>query len=443
MPPLPVSLHQTPPTAQSDLATWLAYMGQIHVTAIDLGLERVRPVAQYLDLLTPAAPVIMVAGTNGKGSTSTTIAAIYQAAGLKVGLYQSPHIWHFNERIRLNSQPADDAAIVAACVQVEVARQACQCTLSFFEMTTLVAFLMFKQQRCDVWVVEVGLGGRLDVVNLLNADVAVITNIGLDHTDWLGDTLDAIAFEKAGIMRAGKPCIYAGQTYFKAIADRAAALPCPVWRIGTDIFYQIKDSHLVYSAPAINLTLKDYHLAPINIVTAISAVLAGPIQVQAHFIINGVAQARLAGRFEVRHQAIYNVYLKIVQTRVFILDVAHNTHGAQFLYDQLQQFLANQSEAQPKQVHAVFSMLADKDAASVVQIMAPLITHWHIAPLQNVRAASMEQLRQAVHQVLHSDYNDIQAALKGAVAASDVDDIILAFGSFHVIEALGVDTFEQ
>ena len=163
---------------------------------IDLGLERVIPVAEKLGVINPEAKVLTVAGTNGKGSTTTTLAAILNAQGFKVGLYQSPHVYRFNERVKLRGVEVEDQLLIDAFVEVDRARRECDLSLSFFEATTLAAFVIFKHELCDVWVLEVGLGGRLDVVNVVNPDVAVITNIGLDHTDWLGDTIEKLLLKK-------------------------------------------------------------------------------------------------------------------------------------------------------------------------------------------------------------------------------------------------------
>ncbi|HEY4713586.1 MAG TPA: Mur ligase family protein, partial [Aquirhabdus sp.] len=228
----------SPLSAQSTLDEWLDYWQTIHITAIDMGLERVRPVAEQLEILHPDVPVITIAGTNGKGSTTTVIAAIYQASGLKVGLYQSPHIQYFNERIRLGSVPVDTQILINAFVEVEAARVACDLTLSFFEATTLAAFVIFKQQQCDVWVLEVGLGGRLDVVNLIAPTVAVITNIGIDHIEWLGDNREAIGFEKAGILRPNIPLIFGDVDMPRSVGLHAETLHCPIYQLGQDYFWQ-------------------------------------------------------------------------------------------------------------------------------------------------------------------------------------------------------------
>lgn len=229
----------TAPLATDSLDTWLDYWSHVHVTGIDLGLERVIPVAEKLGVINPEGKVLTVAGTNGKGSTTTTLAAILNAQGFKAGLYQSPHVYRFNERVKLRGIEVEDQLLIDAFVEVDRARRECDLSLSFFEATTLAAFVIFKNELCDVWVLEVGLGGRLDVVNVVNPDVAVITNIGLDHTDWLGDTIEKIAFEKAGIIRPNIPVIFGGQQDIpQAILDKAVECNAPLYAVNRDYFYE-------------------------------------------------------------------------------------------------------------------------------------------------------------------------------------------------------------
>ncbi|TEU24710.1 bifunctional tetrahydrofolate synthase/dihydrofolate synthase [Alkanindiges illinoisensis] len=440
------------PTITSSLQQWLDYWSSIHVTAIDLGLERIRPVAEYLHLLKPLAHVVTVAGTNGKGSTTTTIAAIYQAAGYQVGLYQSPHIYRFNERIKKNGAEAEDATLIAAFVAVEQARVACQLTLSFFEATTLAAFWIFQQQACDIWVLEVGLGGRLDAVNLIDPHVAVITNIGLDHVEWLGNSIEKIAFEKAGIMRTAIPVIYAepaGQgpesnPVPQAIIERSQQLNCPLYVAGRDYSWQTTDDTFYYASPSCTLALPIPKLAPVNVAAAISAVLLGTPSVNQAAIIHGVNAAYIAGRFEVRQ----------FQDRTLILDVAHNVHGVQFLLHQLQshqqQLSAKGMNDKTPKIHLVFSMLADKDMAGVANLLKPVVAHWYIAALDNERAASLTQLRhaitglEAVQQSPESqdqaqpvsEHATITAAFSAALNHSQPQDIIMVCGSFYTLEAV-------
>ncbi len=420
------------PTATSSLLEWLNYWGSIHTSAIDLGLERVQPIAAWLDVLKPAAQVVTVAGTNGKGSTTTVLSAIYQAEGYKVALYQSPHIYRFNERIKINGVEVDDRTLIAAFVQVEEARIACGLSLSFFEATTLAAFLLFKQADCDVWVLEVGLGGRLDVVNLIDPDVAVITNIGLDHVDWLGDTIEKIAFEKAGIMRAGIPVVFGAAEVPQAILSRVASLGCKLLMAGQDYAWQQYQAAngeplFEYAAAGCTLNLPQPKLAAVNVAAAITAALAltAKLPVTVASISQALEKAYIAGRFEVR----------TVKSRTVILDVAHNEHGVTFLLDQLAQFRANQS-ASMGHVHAVFSMLGDKDIKNVVSQLTKSVYSWHIASMSVLRAAPLQQLRDAVHGLNVHEYASVAQAFDAALASSQSQDIVLVCGSFHTLEAV-------
>ncbi|MEC7121236.1 MAG: bifunctional tetrahydrofolate synthase/dihydrofolate synthase [Pseudomonadota bacterium] len=419
----------TAPSASSSLADWLAYWTQTHVTAIDLGLSRIRPVAEQLGVLQPNATVLTVAGTNGKGSTTTVLSEIYIAAGQSVGLYQSPHITVFNERVRLNGQPVDDQTLIDAFIQVDAARRVCQLPLSFFEATTLAAFVIFKKHNCAVWVLEVGLGGRLDAVNLIDPDVAVITNIGLDHTDWLGDSVEAIAFEKAGIMRAGIPVIYADPVAMpESIAVQASQFGCRLIRASEDYHWHIAVDALYYATPALTLRLPKPNLAAVNVCAALTAALHSGVVLTQSMLAQALQAARLAGRFE---QVLW-------QRRRLILDVAHNPHGMQFLLAQLAEYQQQQSSIGA--VHMVFSMLQDKDIAAVVQLAAPMVQCWHIAALDSSvpRAASQAQLGQAVAPYAQAvvEYRDLAAALQGACQVSDAQDVIVVCGSFHTLDAV-------
>ncbi len=292
-------MRQHAPHSTDTLTTWLDYWSHVHVTGIDLGLERVIPVAEKLGVMRPKAKVFTVAGTNGKGSTTTTLAAILNAQGYKVGLYQSPHIYRFNERVKLAGIEVDDQHLIDAFVLVDQARRECDLSLSFFEATTLAAFVIFKQQQCDVWVLEVGLGGRLDVVNVIDPDIAVITNIGLDHTDWLGDSIEKIAFEKAGIIRPNIPVIFAGQQQLpQAIQDKVTDTQAQLYALNRDYFYQLNEDGETWFFASSGTTLKlpVGQLALDNISTAVAAILLSGVEVTQAAIASGILNARLQGR---------------------------------------------------------------------------------------------------------------------------------------------------
>lgn len=414
------------PQATDSLYTWLNYWGHVHVTGIDLGLERVIPVAQKLNVTQTSAKVITVAGTNGKGSTTTTTAAILQQAGYKVALYQSPHIYRFNERVKISGLEATDQELVDAFVQVDQARRECGLSLSFFEATTLAAFLIFQQKQCDVWVLEIGLGGRLDVVNVIEPDVAVITNIGLDHVDWLGDTIEKIAFEKAGIIRPNIPVIFAGQQQLpQAIQNKAQECQAQLHVLNRDYFYQEDDSETwLFATPASTLRLPKGHLALDNISTAVAAVLVSGLTVSDQAIRAGIQTAKIAGRFEVRQ----------IQNKTVIFDAGHNPHGVEFLLKQLQKFM--QYNKQYSEVVTVFSMLADKDIDSVVELLSPVVSKWHIAELTVPRAAKLEKIQQALHNTATQHFANVKEAFQSALDHVEDQQLILVCGSFHTLEAV-------
>lgn len=413
------------PTAEDDLSTWLDYWQNIHSTGIDLGLERVQPVAEYLTVTKPNAKVITVAGTNGKGSTTTTISSILQAQGYKVGLYQSPHIYRFNERVKINGVEVDDSTLIDAFVAVEDARQTCQLSLSFFEATTLAGLYIFQQQQCDVWVLEVGLGGRLDVVNVIDADVAVITNIGLDHVNWLGDTIEKIAYEKAGIIRANIPVIFAStQIVPQAIVDKVAECQASLYALNQDYFYQCDDDGWSYASPAMTLRLPYATLAVENMAGAISAVLLSGLNIIVDAIRQGVMQAKLAGRFDIRH----------INNKTVIFDAGHNPHGIEFLVKQLRQYRKNHPQC--TEIVTVFSMLNDKDIQGVVERLSPIVEHWHVASLDNHRATSLEQLQQHLPLQQISCYNDAKQAFITALGQLQQHQLLLVCGSFYTLEAV-------
>ena len=426
-------MNNPAPLATDTLDTWLDYWGRVHVTGIDLGLERVIPVAEKLGVTQPDAKVFTVAGTNGKGSTTTTLASILSVQGYKVGLYQSPHIYRFNERVKLAGVEVDDQRLIDAFVQVDQARRACKLSLSFFEATTLAAFVIFKQQQCDVWVLEVGLGGRLDVINVIDPDVAVITNIGLDHTDWLGDSIEKIAFEKAGIIRPNIPVVFGGvQALPQAIQQKVEECQAKLYVAGRDYFYQLSEDgqSWLFASPGTTLKLPTGPLALENISTAVAAILLSGLTVSQVAIAQGIQTSRLPGRFELRQ----------VADKTVIFDAGHNPHGVEFLLKQLRNFL--KYHTQYTEVVTVFSMLADKDIAAVVALLKGTVSKWKIAPLAVPRAAALEQLQLALQGEQIEVYREIKIAFKSALEESKNNQLILVCGSFHTLEAVW-DYLEQ
>lgn len=439
------------PDLTSSLTQWLDYMQQIHVSAIDMGLSRVLPVAERLQIITSAkqdAYVFTVAGTNGKGSTTATIAQICQSAGYKTALYQSPHLLEFNERVRIDGVPVSDERLITAFHEVEMARLACELTLSFFEMTTLAAFLIFAEAKCDVWVLEVGLGGRLDVVNIIDPNLAVITNVGIDHVDWLGDTREKIGFEKAGILREGLTLVYGEADMPESVKAQIEKLNVTCYQAGQDFAYlegssvlegdkqQTEDSSWQYSNAAVTMNLPKPKLSLINTSNAISAALASPLEITQGHIAAALQQVSLAGRFDRR----------ALLGRQWLFDVAHNERGVAFLLAQLIPLWHAHKKAHPEaKLLLLFSMLADKDIAQVVQLLVQSglpISGWYVATIDHPRAASQNQLADVLSEYVVEDggqssrveYADTLAeATQQVVADSQVDDFILVCGSFHTI----------
>ena len=441
------------PNSAASLTDWLNYMQQIHVSAIDMGLSRVLPVAEYLGLVQSAKHdtfVFTVAGTNGKGSTTAVISAMCQAAGYKTALYQSPHLSQFNERVRIDGELVSDTTLIDAFNKVEAARIHCNLTLSFFEMTTLAALLIFAEADCDVWVLEVGLGGRLDVVNIIDADMAVITNIGIDHVDWLGDNVETIGFEKAGILRDNITLIYGATEVPDSVQQLIDKHRATCYQVGKDFSFQAQDADTwQYSNAALTLQLTRPALSLVNTANALSAVLASPLNVDINAIERALTTVKLAGRFDYRH----------IQDRHWLFDVAHNGQGVEFLLAQLvplwQQHLtdinsAQQTSAPPATIKLVFSMLADKDIDKVVMQLTQAnlpITDWYVGKIDYPRAATSSQLSKVLTSYIAEDQIHLLANLPQATAAvianSQPQDLIVVCGSFHTIgETLAVLTVD-
>ena len=405
----------------STLADWLSHLETQHVKAIDMGLERVQKVAHVLALQQLGCPVITVAGTNGKGSTVATLTAIYTAAGYRVGTYTSPHITYFNERIALQNQPVNDELLISAFEHIEAARTTVNISLTYFEFTTLAALWIFQQSQLDIVVLEVGLGGRLDAVNIIDADVAVVTSIGIDHVDWLGDTREKISVEKAGIFRTHKPAIYGEANPPQPLLDYAAQLATPL---------QIKHQQFGFSDDGETWSwwnetqtfthLPKAKLALDNVATAIAAIRVLPLNVTEVALHNGLKSAQLAGRAE------HLVY----QQKKIVMDVAHNAHGAAFFMQQLPVI--------PYKTFAVFAMLSDKDIGATLDSCLGRIDAWFIAGLDVPRGTPVDKLAPLLltrGMVVGGSYQTVGAAMRAALAQAQTGDRILVFGSFYTVAA--------
>ncbi|MEP7208417.1 MAG: bifunctional tetrahydrofolate synthase/dihydrofolate synthase [Casimicrobiaceae bacterium] len=413
------------------LEAWLAYLETLHPKAIALGLDRTRAVAQRLGLQL-ACPVITVTGTNGKGSTCAMLDAMARAAGYRTVLYTSPHLLRYNERVRIDGEAIDDARLVGAFQAVEAARRAEPAVpLTYFEFGTLAALRLFAEFDPDLAILEVGLGGRLDAVNIVDADVAVITTVDIDHTDYLGPDRDSIGREKAGILRAGRPAICGDPAPPPALLEIAETLGAPLAVLGRDFGFVAqerqwrywKGPHARHGLPVPALR-GNYQLA--NAATAIAALeaLGDRLPVHAGAIRDGLLQVELAGRFQV-----------LPGRPTVVLDVAHNPHAARALAATLGTMGYHPT------CLAVVGMLADKDVGGVLAAVAPRIDHWHVGPLPEPRGAAAPILRDALvslgvaptHITLHES---IEAAFVAARDRAQPDDRIVVFGSFLTVAAV-------
>ncbi|MDU1085748.1 MAG: bifunctional tetrahydrofolate synthase/dihydrofolate synthase, partial [Leclercia adecarboxylata] len=398
----------TLPQATSPLAAWLSYLESLHGKAIDMGLERVSQVAARLDVLKPAPFVFTVAGTNGKGTTCRTLESMLMAAGYKVGVYSSPHLVRYTERVRVQNAELAESAHTASFAEIEAARG--DISLTYFEYGTLSALWLFKQAQLDVVILEVGLGGRLDATNIVDPDVAVVTSIALDHTDWLGPDRESIGREKAGIFRAGKPAIVGEPEMPHTIADVAQEKGALLQRRDVDWRYSVTQSGWRFEdakGALDNLPLPQ--VPQPNAATALAALRASGLAVNEQAIRDGIQQAILAGRFQI-----------VSESPRLILDVAHNPHAAAYL--------AGRLKSLPKtgRVLAVIGMLHDKDIGGTLACMETVVDSWYCAPLEGPRGATAEQLMEHLGQ--GQTFASVEQAWREAMADARPEDTVLVCG---------------
>jgi len=408
---------------------WLAWQETLNPREIELGLERVAQVYARLKQAPENPIVISVAGTNGKGSCVALLSAILTAAGYRVGAYTSPHLLHYNERIRINERDIDDASLCRAFQTVDEARA--DIPLTYFEFGTLAALQVFAEAGVEVMILEVGLGGRLDAVNIVDADVALISSIGIDHTDWLGPDRDSIAREKAGILRAGRPLVCGEEHTPEVIFQLADALGSPVdlvqrnfhWRRDNGEWSWQGREQLYDRLPLPSLS-GEQQLQNAACVLAVLERLSSTLAVTESHIRSGLQQVRLAGRLQV-----------IGRAPLQVVDVAHNPQAAEVLASQLPGLIKREQGSADK-VHIVFSALADKDIASITAILAPVVDDWYITSLPVPRSAKLEHIRgvlQALGITALQAYESVSGAFRAALAGAGEQDCILVCGSFYTV----------
>ncbi|MDD2052399.1 bifunctional tetrahydrofolate synthase/dihydrofolate synthase [Pseudomonas putida] len=413
------------------LGDWLAYLEQLHPSAIDMGLERSQEVARRMGLSRLAPRVITVTGTNGKGSTCAFVASLLRAQGLKVGVYSSPHLLRYNERVQVNGVEASDAQLCEAFAAVEVGRA--DISLTYFEMGTLAAFWLFQQAGLDAVVLEVGLGGRLDAVNLVDADIALVTSIGVDHVDYLGDSRESVAYEKAGIFRQGRPALCGDLSPPQPLLEKVRELGCPFFLRGRDFDLGVTDQHWQWRGQDARGQVVELHDLPLldlpmeNAALALQAYLLLDLPWQAETLITALQATRVVGRLDRRVFEWRGKRLNL------LLDVGHNPHAAHYLAERLAQ------RPVPGRRLAVFGLLADKDLDGVLAELSASVAHWTVAPLPSPRTRPAADLQQALQArgLPVGAYESVAQALEAQAEQAGVEDEILLFGSFYcVAEAL-------
>lgn len=407
------------------LSDWLTYIDKCHPNSIDLGLERISQVAERLALVNFNCPVVTVAGTNGKGSNVALTAAILSAAGYRVGTYTSPHLIRYQERIQIAGHSISDDDLCQAFLHIEKNRA--DIPLTYFEFGTLAALWTFKQAALDAIILEIGLGGRLDAVNCVDSDLAIISMIDFDHVDWLGDTREKIGFEKAGIMRPNRPCVCGDFAPPQSILNAAQSLACPLYRQGIEFDYKIQAQS--WSWMSQHLTLRDLPLPNIDCQNA-ATVLQAVELLGEHFIITplaiqeGLKRVFVPGRFHIIEKNACQI----------IIDVAHNPAGGECLSKRLANTpcLGN--------THAIAGMLVNKDISNTLRPLKHHVDHWYVCDLIEERGAKAENLKQSlldleINQTI-LEFSSPDLAFQQAYRQLQKNDRLLVFGSFHTAAAI-------
>lgn len=414
----------------SNLSQWLDAIQALHPSEIELGLQRVRAVADRLGLTRPAPLVITVAGTNGKGSTVAMLDAILSAAGYRTGTYTSPHLLVFNERVRILGRMATDEELCDCFALIEARRG--DISLTYFEFSTLAGLMLMEQARLDVAVLEVGLGGRLDAVNMVDADLTIVTSIGLDHQDWLGDNREDIGREKAGIFRSDIPAVSGDADTPQSIVLEASRLGAPLYRQGVDFGFTAQSAGWHWwgkDKSGTGMTLQDLPRPPldlINAATVLQALALQPLRVPQSAVAAGLESVTLDGRFQALRDPRHGVAVRV--------DVAHNPHAAELLAEKLLAMRAS-GELQG-QVRAVLAMMADKDQAGFYGVLESVVDIWYIAAFAQPRclpALSLHERLEELGAKVSGPFDTVAEAYAQACAQAGPEDLVLVTGSFGTV----------
>ena len=413
---------------------WLEWQQTVHPLNIDFKLERILSVYEKLDIPKVAKKIITVAGTNGKGSTVSFLESILCKNNLKVGTFTSPHILKYNERIKINGKDIDDESLLNVFELIDEKRG--NTTLTYFEFATLSAFYLFSKADLDVAVLEVGLGGRLDATNIIDSDISIITSIGIDHTEFLGDTIDSIALEKAGVMRSFKKCIFAQENppsvLYKYSKNRSVNLlthnnDYTITRY-SDSWSIVSKAMEIHDIPNLKMIGDyQYNYAAASVI-ALDDILPEALSNQ-EILRNALCDTTIPGRFQ---------YLQ--HSPDIILDVAHNEDAAKSL-------ATNIKRLDYKTIHVVLGILADKDVYSIVKPFSLLVDHWHIGTIGSERGMNAEEIKFRIKSLFKNKfsietYNSVTAAYNGAIYQQDDNTLILVYGSFYTVsEALQSNSY--
>lgn len=413
-----------------NLSNWLTYLETLHPDEIELGLDRVRLVADKLNLDFSSKTVISIAGTNGKGSTSCFLESLLQSAGKSTGLYSSPHLLKYNERIKINGSYVDDSTLCQAFSRIDEVRK--DTSLTYFEFGTLAALLVFAESKLDYIILEVGLGGRLDAVNIIDSDVAIITNIALDHTEWLGDTREKIAFEKAGIIRPGKAVIFGEHDIPESLLMQVQTLDAQLYHLGKQFEY--KRSAMVWLWQGCDADQKQQRIDieippaslldffPSNAAIAIQTLFLLGLDIANEKLEQGLWQASLAGRFQI-----------LEKRYTLVLDVAHNPHATGYLAENIKRRFPE------KTIHVVVAMLSNKDIEQTLFKLQGISTSWYVASLKNSRGSEAKilyNMLQNSSQNTVSMFESVQEAFHKAEQDMQTNDVLLVTGSFYTVAAV-------
>ena len=421
-------MNSQTPTRADNLQTWLDYLEHGHFKAIDMGLERIKSVASNLDLLHPAPYVITVAGTNGKGSTCRFLEVALMKLGLKVGVYSSPHLLRYNERVRINGQLLDDQAHIDSFTEIDQNKTA---SLTYFEFSTLSALKLFKDAKLDVVILEVGLGGRLDATNIVDPHLAVITSIDIDHVAFLGNNREDIGREKAGIFRANIPVIIGEPDCPQSILAIAQDLNAQKFQRNVDWQYEVKDGTFYWQSQTTQFNTLPMPLIPIpNAGTAIATLLKTPFNVSEQVIRETLQEAQMTGRFQQLQPTDFAHFSGQKPKAQVIIDVGHNPHAARYLAERLQ-------AVKKAKIFAIFSCLEDKELSGIVQPLREVIDEWHCVGLDCWRGQSGQAVFDKLVNVLPNAtacvYENVDAIAPILFEQAEEQDIILVFGSFHTV----------